>query len=845
MKKAIALILFSIFLFSNLRAQQDSIKVDSTSNLQKVENTFFDSLFVATDSIPQVLRTPQTVGSILNKVINKAQQHAVSLSEIKMELGEHLDTTEISSDLPTIKSFALIIKQNISENKDFINLRYLKGLDNLIRTVNEENQKYANRINDRVEVYNKIGVKLAEIKNDSLFNVSLRDTTLVPIINSELNQLKETLRSVDSIFLYSEISLVKFQASASENAILLMEMRQFLTENQKRLEKESLGKEINFIWEPSNFEQKLTFMEISKQSSLVNLLILFLYFQKSFITVIIMVLVFGVVFLQIKRIVKKISDENEFASLILDRVKYFKNHPFASTIVLIMPFCLIIFNKPPLIFVSILSLLLVIGSTFLIKSQFGKKVHRLWVIFIPPYIILALSGLQWKIAYQERWFLLFNSLIFIFMGIMILRDLKQKNFTGSVFLKGAAIFLTTFQAGSILLNIFGRFNLSKTLAVTGAINFYRAVGLYLFILITMEAVYLLTEYSKKESNGFTSFFDFQDLQKRMKGFLIFASSTIWLYGVVWHLGYFDHFYDIASEFLFQERTLGNTKFQFGSIFLFIIILYISVFLANNIAYFASMKDQKTSLTRKQRLGSSVLLIRLGVLVVGFFIGATAAKIPLDSIAIVLGALSVGIGFGLQTIINNLVSGIILAFERPIQIGDEIEVGSNAGTVKEVGIRASKIRSYDGSEIVIPNGDLLSQSLINWTLTDKKRRIELIIGVGYGSDMKLVKTVIEEILKRDNVMKIPAPQVLMQTFNDNSVDFRVLFWVESMDFWIQMRAEVMSAIFESFAENKIEIPFPKRDLYIKSLPEIWKEKVSKPGEDLNPNLDTPNQEKSEE
>jgi small-conductance mechanosensitive channel len=212
---------------------------------------------------------------------------------------------------------------------------------------------------------------------------------------------------------------------------------------------------------------------------------------------------------------------------------------------------------------------------------------------------------------------------------------------------------------------------------------------------------------------------------------------------------------------------------------------------------------------------------------------TAAKIPFDKIAIVLGALSVGIGFGLQTIINNLVSGVILAFERPIQIGDEIQVGENSGTVKEVGIRASKIQAYDGSEIVVPNGDLLSQSLINWTLSDKKRRIELIIGVGYGSDMKLVHSVLEDVLSRERILKVPTPKVYMQTFNDSSVDFRVLFWVESMDIWIDVRAEVMSTIFEKFAENNIEIPFPKRDLYLKSVPSNWKENISKPGEDISP------------
>ncbi len=148
----------------------------------------------------------------------------------------------------------------------------------------------------------------------------------------------------------------------------------------------------------------------------------------------------------------------------------------------------------------------------------------------------------------------------------------------------------------------------------------------------------------------------------------------------------------------------------------------------------------------------------------------------------------------------------------------------SGTVKEVGIRASKILAYDGSEIVVPNGDLLSQQLINWTLSDKKRRIEIAVGVAYGSDLQKVKSVIEEVLTHEKVLKVPSPRVLMDNFGDSSVDFRVLFWVETIDIWLDMKAEIMLAIYLAFQENEIEIPFPKRDLYLKGFPEDMKESL---------------------
>ncbi len=833
MYRSIIFFLLSFFLSLNLIAQEDTLKVDSIPKPISSGNQIFDSLFLSTDTVLRVNKDTRTIGSLLNRLINKAQQHAIELGNIKLKLSEDLDTIKMAEDIPNIRVFISSIKENAIQDQENLNLRYLKGIDNLIVAVSEENNKFAKIINDRVVDLTEVGKTITAIKNDSLFNLSLRDTTLVPVLNNELKTLKNTLRNVDSVFFNQEITLAKFQARISENAILLMDLRQFLTINQNKLESKYWEKEIHYPWEPSDFNKTQTFSDVTVQSTLVNLLILYLYFKRNLATIIGITLLFFVIYLKLKSIVKSISNEKEFASLILDRVKYFRKHTLAATAIFSTPFYLIIFHRPPLMFVSILSLIMVIAATFLVKEQFGKKFFTYWVLFLTPYLLVALTGLQWKVAYEERWFLIVASILFIVMGILTLKDLRMKNFLGSTFLKIASVFLIAIEFFSLVMNILGRYNLSKTYAVSGAVNFYRAVGLFLFIMVTMEAIYLLVEYSKKGADGFTSFFDFQDLQKRMRGFLIFFAVAIWLYGLIWHLGYFDKVYRFISEFLFQERVLGNTTFEFGSIFLFIIILLISTFLANNIAYFATMQDQKTALTRKQRLGSSVLLIRLGVLIIGFFIGATAAKIPLDKITIVLGALSVGIGFGLQTIINNLVSGIILAFERPIQIGDEIVVGPNSGTVKDVGIRASKIQAYDGSEIVIPNGDLLSQSLINWTLSDKRRRIELIIGVGYSSDMKVVQSILLEILTRNRIMKNPEPKVYMQNFGENSVDFRLLFWVETMEIWIDMRAEVMSAIFDAFSENDVEIPFPKRDLYIKSITDPWKEKISGPNQDPAP------------
>jgi small-conductance mechanosensitive channel len=204
--------------------------------------------------------------------------------------------------------------------------------------------------------------------------------------------------------------------------------------------------------------------------------------------------------------------------------------------------------------------------------------------------------------------------------------------------------------------------------------------------------------------------------------------------------------------------------------------------------------------------------------VGFLLAFAAAGISMDRMAIVLGALSVGIGFGLQNIVNNLVSGIILAVEKPMEVGDVIELGNRMGTVKEIGFRSSQIATYDGSVIIVPNGDFISQQLINWTHSNNNyRRVDLVIGVPYGTDLEKAKTIVMAILEsHKEVARYPAPLVLVHQFGSSSVDLRALFWTAEFDKWVGLRSDVLQQIYQRFGESGIEIPFPQQDLHIRSI-----------------------------
>lgn len=211
-----------------------------------------------------------------------------------------------------------------------------------------------------------------------------------------------------------------------------------------------------------------------------------------------------------------------------------------------------------------------------------------------------------------------------------------------------------------------------------------------------------------------------------------------------------------------------------------------------------------------------VMARYTLIVIGVLVAVSLAGMSLSNLTIILGAFSVGIGFGLQNIFNNLVSGLILLFERPIQIGDVVEVGSLVGNVKSMGIRSSNLRTFDGAEVIVPNGHLISNEVINWTLSDNKRRIEIISGVAYGSDVHKVQELFLKLLQdHPDVLQYPAPRVYFNDMGESSLDFRLLFWTDNFDEWLRIRSEMIFKIYDTLKAEGIEIPFPQRDLHIKS------------------------------
>ena len=189
------------------------------------------------------------------------------------------------------------------------------------------------------------------------------------------------------------------------------------------------------------------------------------------------------------------------------------------------------------------------------------------------------------------------------------------------------------------------------------------------------------------------------------------------------------------------------------------------------------------------------------------------------LTIMLSALGVGIGFGLQGVVNNFVSGIILLFERPVRVGDMVEVGGRWAMIKRIGLRSTTVTTFDEADLIIPNANLVNDEVTNWTLSNRRARLQIPVGVAYGSDVPLVIETLTACGKENPwVAKTPDPQVLFLRFGESSLEFELRVWIMDVDQRLNAKSQIHQEIDRRFREAKIEIAFPQRDLHLRSVDE---------------------------
>jgi small-conductance mechanosensitive channel len=285
--------------------------------------------------------------------------------------------------------------------------------------------------------------------------------------------------------------------------------------------------------------------------------------------------------------------------------------------------------------------------------------------------------------------------------------------------------------------------------------------------------------------------------------------------VIWLI--FDSVAEAREVLMGFEYTFGEFSISIQMVVMVIVVVYLTTIISWVIQAFV---DSQIMTPRKMDIGVKESLKRLthyALFTIGFLVAVSMAGLDLQKFTILAGALGVGIGFGLQNIVNNFVSGLILLFERPVKVGDVINIDQDWSTIRKIGLRSTIFETFDRAEIIVPNADLVAQKVTNWTFSSKIVRVNLHVGVAYGSPLEKVLDVLNRAAKEHpDVFSYPEPNTIFEAFGDSSINFNLRFWVHSIDDRMKIRSEVAVIIDRLFREEGVEIPFPQRDLNLRNI-----------------------------
>jgi small-conductance mechanosensitive channel len=455
----------------------------------------------------------------------------------------------------------------------------------------------------------------------------------------------------------------------------------------------------------------------------------------------------------------------------------------------------------------------------------------LWILthIINPILKLPLYGLTilfllnqfQRIAvinsFLGRSILLLLSILAIAGLIWIIRSkVFEKSFEGEkalgyvLFGNKAALILISF---ALIGNILGYVSLAE-LIVSGTLNSIYIAILLITAVAVLNALIILFLKTKPAQRLRVVQYQHEKVQVTSRKIIRLAAIILWLATVLNSYNIYDPVLVWLSETLNRKWEIGSFSMTIVNILVFIGSIWAAVIISRTVRFFLEGDILPRLKLPRGVPGAISSLTTYSILVLGILVALFGLGIDLSKLTILVGALGVGIGFGMQDLVNNFISGLILIFERPIQVGDAISVADISGRVKSIGIRSSIIRNWSGADVIVPNGHLISNKLTNWTMTDQLRRIEIKVGVMYGSDVTNVMEILLNCAKENQkILTRPASYVLFQDFGESYLEFELRCWTSDYTDWLDIRSDLRVAINNSFEKEGIVIPFPQRDLHI--------------------------------
>jgi small-conductance mechanosensitive channel len=695
--------------------------------------------------------------------------------------------------------------------------------------INEQKERLSDVIRGLQDQQQQLGIELRRWENTrQLMDSSYASGNISRVIDSTLGKLNSLADEIEGRTALLITPLNRTIRTEVEVDLHMEEIRQALVEKTSLAYSKTAP--VLFEKAPANKAG------VSMRSNIVDSLksewnAVIFYFQQrknTLIQYLVFVLGILVLFSWISTRIKDLKADN--LSYYESTFKTILRRPLTAGILFSLFFSVAFFPDRPPLLLDLIILLLLVPIVDIGRKLGSRGVQRYLWVFIGVILLLLVIRLIPAETLLFRYTLLVLGILELLLLYRLYRHpevLLLPTRTLTWFVRFLVKLHFVIVAIAVIAGVLGYVRLGKvgvesflTNALTGILLFISAI-----ILIGGLQFFIGSRYTDR----FQVIRDHEDYLKRLVARIIIVGVTLFWVDAILRIFYLKNVvYEFLGSIFFRELSIGSMTFSLSKIVLFVFIIWLSI-IASRVIKMVLRTDVLDKLSLKKGIPRMITAItQFALITIGLLMAVRAIGMPLDQLTIIFSAFSVGIGFGLQNIFNNLVSGVILLFEREVQIGDIIEVGSLMGTVKSMGIRSSHVRTFEGADVIVPNGQLISKEVVDWTLSDKSRRIEIISGVAYGSDVHLVKKLLMQIIdEHPDVKPDPAPLVLFNGMGESSLDFRLLFWTANFEEWLRIRSEVVFAIHDVLNENGITIPFPQRDLHLKTVdPLIFPQKDEK-------------------
>ena len=816
MKKLIisfCLILISFSVFSQSNRRQNTQTTDTKPVLSDSAKKASDAFWA---NYLKMMSPDDAKGKLRNKFILSVDSLTLSDYTLSIErVNDNLNTISDSAKLGfavvkmgrrigSMTEDILRIRQNVRGRNTVINIKNIYLYQSYSKRLYDETNQIQSQVDKLYNTVFQAKKNLKLVLSDSIFRKLYSDKKLRNTFDQQLVRLEKKYLRTDSTTRANVDSLNLLKVRLSDNSVNLSSTLNSLDRKMDKAASNLFGQEISPIWakqtvlNPNGTTSKLSSIIVASELNAIG------YFvgqvsKGKIILVIFGILLFIWLFLHWK-LLRTLANPNDAYKYL--NLQYLNKGPVLSLIVVL--FCMTPFfdGYAPTSYISIVHFILLIVTTLIFWFSSSRTFLLNWFALAAFFVVDVALYFLIEPTFAERLLLMATHSGILFFSVRFYLAL-HKQIPFYRFLKWASMTGGILAGFAIILNLFGRFSLSGIVGIAAIYAVTQAIVLTIFVDVIAE-IYLVQLQMSRLKRGNNLPFDADVKIKKIKATLVFIALLVWLIMVASNLNLFHTITNFVMDSLTSTRTIGSITFQWASVLLFIVIIWIAHLLQRMVSFiFGDSESDEEAITKTSKGQHSRLLItRLIVLIGGYLLAIAASGLPIDKLTFLLGALGVGIGMGLQHIVNNVVSGIILIFDGTLQIGDEIEVTGQAGKVKEIGLRASTLTTSDGADVIIPNGSILSSNIVNWTFTNNEKRVILTFTIsGNELDANVINEVINNTLNRlENVIVSKPPVILYSKVTSVACLLNVRFW-SNISHADQVKSDAMRQLSAAFTARK--------------------------------------------